>query len=409
MIGKKIFRLFFCLLLASSKFNSTEAQGDSTEKLYKRIQYPPGLMNSNFGVSLGYIHYAFSAKQLEPGFTVSTVKIPPIGVRVNLIGHQFNKYLSANIHYMRPVGWVKYKNVNGDNEEHSVWMNIAGLTLKSQVSLSQKIALYAEAGLGIITRKGFKINTIWAVKNANYSTGFFETGLRYHINYKWDLLASLSYSPQHEKLKQPATYFYSAGFTYSMMPLMEKKLEENLKAGYKFPRNTIQIGVSTNSLGYGVNNFVSKDSPIPFFWGGAAEIKSGISLHYHRNIFHARKVFSFDWGVSASVWKTRLSENDFFTLSVFPVLRFNVIHSRAADYYFYYSIAGPTYISKTILDGKDTGRHFTFQDLLGIGSFIGKERKVNAEIRIGHYSNGNVFPYNDGVKVPLTFCVGYTY
>ena len=384
------------------------AQKDSAD-LYRRLQYPSGLMNSNFGVSLGYMHYNFTATQLEPGFTVSSVTIPPIGVRVNLIGHRFNKYLSANIHYMRPVSWVKYKNVNGDHEEHSVWMNIAGLTLKSQIQLAKKLSLYGEAGLGIITRKGFQINNVWAVKDASYSTGFFETGLRCAVNRKWDLLASLSYSPSHGKLKQPATCFYAAGFTYNMRPLREAKLEEKRKAGYIFPRNTIQVGISTNGLGYGVNNFVSKDSPIPFFWGGNAEVRSGVTFHYHRNIFHARKVFSFDWGVSAGFWKTRLQENDFFTLSVFPVLRFNVIHSKPADFYFYYSIAGPTYISKTILDGEDTGRHFTFRDLLGIGSFIGKQRKLNAEINIGHFSNGNMFPYNSGVKVPLTFCLGYNF
>jgi hypothetical protein len=409
MFGRIVLQFIVCFFIASVNVYQASGQTDSTKNRYRRIQYPPGLLNSNFGVSLGYIHYAFSAKQLETGFTVSSVSIPPVGVRINLVGHRFNKYLSANIHYMRPVSWVKYKNVNGDNEEHSVWMNIAGLTLRSQIPLSEKISWYGEAGLGIITRKGFKINNEWAVKDASFATGFFETGLRYRVNNKWDLLAGLSYSPAHEKLKQPAIYFYSAGFSFNIRPLPGSTLEENRRAGYKFPRNTIQIGIATNSLGYGVNNFVSKDSPIPFFWGGNAEVKNGIALHYHRNIFHVRKVFSFDWGVSASFWKTRLQENDFFTLSVFPVLRFNVIHSKPADYYFYYSIAGPTYISETMLDGMNTGRHFTFQDLLGIGSFMGKQRKVNAEIRIGHYSNGNIFPYNDGVKVPLTFCAGYTF
>jgi Lipid A 3-O-deacylase (PagL)/Outer membrane protein beta-barrel domain len=400
-------RLIFFLLMIVSSFGN--AQNDSSKNLYRRMQYPPGLLNSNFGVSIGYLHYNFTAKQLEPGFSVSSVNVPPIGVRVNLIGHRFNKYLSANIHYMRPVGWVKYKNVNGDNEEHSVWMNIAGLTLQSQLPLSKKVSLYGEAGLGIITRKGFKINNVWAVKNAGYATGFFETGFRYHVNPRWDLLASLSYSPANGNEKQPATYFYSIGFTNNMRPLSKEKLEAKRKAGYKFPRNTIQIGIAPGGIGYGVNNFVSKDSPIPFFWGGDAEVRSGVALHYHRNIFHARKVFSFDWGVSASFWKSRLEKADFFTLSVFPVLRFNVIHTQPADFYFYYSIAGPSYISKIIIDGANTGRHFTFQDLLGIGSFIGKNRKINTEIKIGHYSNGNIYPYNDGVKVPLTFCVGYTF
>ena len=387
----------------------SQGQPDSSGYLYKRIQYPPGLRNSNFGVSIGYIHYAFSFKQLEPGFSVGSVSIPPLAVRVNLFGHQFNKYVSANVHYIRPVEWVKYKNVNGDNQEHSVWMNIVGLTVRSQLPVNKKISLYGEAGAGIMTRKGFKINTIWAVKDANYITGFFETGLHYRINNKWDLLASLSYSPERKKDKQPATYFYAAGFRYTMRLLPGKKLEENRKAGYTIPHNTIQVGIATNSFGYGANDFAYKKSPIPFFWGGAAEVKSGISFHYTRNIFHTKKIFSFDWGISASIWKSRLQENSFFTLSAFPVLRFTPIRTGPADYYFYYSIAGPTYISKTIIDGNNTGRRFTFQDLLGIGSFFGKKRNMNAEVRIGHYSNGNIFPYNDGVKVPLTFCWGYSF
>ena len=39
--------------------------------------------------------------------------------------------------------------------------------------------------------------------------------------------------------------------------------------------------------------------------------------------------------------------------------------------YFAYSLAGPTYISKIVLDDLNTGRHFTFQDFMGIGWFAG--------------------------------------
>lgn len=397
-----IFITFFLSLKSYS-------QNDSAKHVYRRMQYPPGLMNSNFGVSVGYMHYNFSPKNLEPGFTVTSIRKPPVGVRVNLIGHQFNKWLGANIHYMRPVSWVIYKNVNGSMEEHSVWMNIGALTLRSKLPLNKNLSLYAEAGLGVITRKGFKVNNVWAIKDANYSTGFFEAGLRYRVSDKWDWIASASYSPANKKVNQPASYFYSAGFTVNMKAMQPEELEAKRKAGYKFPQNTIQVGIATNSLGYGVNNFAAMHSPIPFFWGGDAEVTKGVSVHYHRNIFHARKVFSFDWGVSAGFWQSRLQKQNFFTLSLFPILRFNVIHTKPADYYFYYSVAGPTYISKTILDDQLTGRHFTFQDLLGIGSFIGKDRKLNAEINIGHFSNGNIFPYNAGVKVPLTFCVGYSF
>jgi hypothetical protein len=73
----------------------------------------------------------------------------------------------------------------------------------------QKFSWYGEAGLGIVTRKGFKINNDWAVKNASYATGFMETGLRFRLNKKWDLIAGLSYTPKNKKEKQPATYFYA--------------------------------------------------------------------------------------------------------------------------------------------------------------------------------------------------------
>ena len=67
---------------------------------------------------------------------------------------------------MRPVDWVMYKNINGDQKSHSVWMNIIGITAASQLPIHKKFSLFAEAGLCIITRKGFEINGIPVVKHA---------------------------------------------------------------------------------------------------------------------------------------------------------------------------------------------------------------------------------------------------
>jgi hypothetical protein len=70
-------------------------------------------------------------------------------------------------------------------------------------------------------------------------------------------------------------------------------------------------------------------------------------------------------------------------------------------------VAGPSFISKKIIDNEYTGRQFTFQDFMGIGFFAGLKKNWNAGIRIVHFSNGNIFPQNAGVKVPLTFSLGY--
>jgi hypothetical protein len=374
----------------------------------RRYQYPAALSNSFGGVSIGYINYPFTNSQLEPGFHAASVKVPHTAVRIILFGHEFNPYLSAQLTYMRPVDWVEYKNVNGDETTHSVWMNVAGVSVKVRTPQWKKFSVYGELGLAVITRRGFEINNQTVMSDACYGSLSTGAGLQYHLNNKWTLMLNAVYSPENESQKQPHTIFYSGAFTYTMRPISEDKLKRNEEADFHFPKNVLQLGYTTNALGYGVNNAVAK-GPIPIFWGGDVRIKEGISVNYQHNIFHSRKVFSFDWGVNASYWVSEKNEDKFATVSLFPLLRFTAIRSKGADIYFNYSVAGPTYISRTITDDENTGRHFTFQDFMGMGAFIGSHKNLNAEIRIMHYSNGNIFPENVGHMIPLTFNLGYCF
>lgn len=374
----------------------------------KRAQYPAILKNSFFGVNIGSINYPFSSKQLKPGNTVGSVRVPHTAVRIILFGHQFNRFLSGQISYMRPVGWVEYNNMNNDHLTHTVWMNIAGMTLTGNLPITQKLNLNLEGGLGLIMRNGFSINDVQVVPQATYSTGEFGASLRYTAGKKWDLHAGLVWSPANERLQQPVTSFYSAGINYYMRPLPPQKVEKTLAAGYHFPRQIIYAGFATNGLGYGVNRFVS-EGKIPVFWGGEVKMKTGFTFNYQRNIFHARKVFALDWGAGVGIWTSRINHSHFFTLSAYPVFRFTAIRSKTADFYAEWSVAGPTYISKVIVDGEPTGKHFTFQDVMGIGMFAGKKKTLNAGIRIAHYSNGNLFPRNGGFMVPLTCTLGYAF
>ena len=127
---------------------------------------------------------------------------------------------------MRPVDWVAYKNVNGDRSSHSVWMNVAGLTIKSKLPIKQKFSVYAEGGLGIITRNGFEIDQVFVVKDANYATILTGAGLQYHLNKKWEFMLNMAWSPANGKEKQPSTIFYSGGFNFKMHPLPPEKVEK---------------------------------------------------------------------------------------------------------------------------------------------------------------------------------------
>jgi hypothetical protein len=373
-----------------------------------RAQYPRVLFNSYFGLNVGYIDYRFRDARMESGFGVQDILVPHLAVQALLFGHEFSPYVSAQVSYTRPVQWVQYENVNGDRATHSVWMNIAGLTAKARLPVTRSLSVYGEGGLGLITRKGFEINGAPAVKDASYATVLFGGGLQYRIGDKWDLVAGSNWSPAHSQDQQPSTSFYSAGFRYSIRPLSAEQVERNSNTGLIFPKQVLQVGYTTNAPGYGLNNFVSRGA-VPIFWAADAQVASGFSLNYERNVFHTRRTFSLDWGGGASIWKAGTEGQIFATASLYPVFRFTAIRTPPFDLYFNYSLAGPTFISRTVIDGEETGRRFTFQDFMGLGAFIGHRKKTKAEIRISHYSNGNLFPQNAGVTVPLTVIVGRSF
>lgn len=394
--------LFFSVLLASSQDN--------------RSQIPPLLQKSYFEVNIGAINHPFGQDNMEAGYELrSAVVVPGTAVRLILYGYEFNKYLSAQITYMRPVLWVRYGKIglNGNliatsPMSRSVRMNVGGLTLKSTLPLGSNFSMYGEAGLGTITRKGlYDTNKNPIVKDANYASFLFGAGLKYQVSNRWALQLCANYSPENKAHKQPYTSFIGTGFQYNFKTFTPERLKKGAELGYKHPKQWIQFGYTSNVLGYGVNNAVS--GKIPIFWGGDAEVESGVHLTYQRNVFHGPKVFSLDWGINASSWQTNLNHEKFFTLSIFPVFRLSYWHAKKFDAYFYYSVAGPTYISKTLLDGKKLGGHFTFQDNMGTGIFFGENRNLNAEIRIGHYSNGNTHVDNEAVKIPLSLNVGYAF
>ncbi|MFW5891764.1 MAG: acyloxyacyl hydrolase [Bacteroidota bacterium] len=380
---------------------------DSAYAQRKRSQYPDFISDAFFSVNIGYINYPFSELQLElPYETVESVVVPHTAVRLMLYGRSLTDWLEVQVSYMRPVLWVEYNNLNNQPSKNTVWMNVGGLTLLPKVPLTPELTLFGEFGLAVVTRSGFEHQGFVAVKDANYGHFLFGAGLNYHLNDKFDLMLSSAYAPEVDKYNQPSTFFISPGFRYNMRPLSEEKVEANANSGYIFPKNQISLGYTSNIAGYGTNLFFSN---LSVFWGGHLEVQNGISLNYQRNVFHGRKFFALDVGANVSRWKTNQFETVFHTLSLYPVLRFTLLRTSPADFFFFYSVAGPTFITDGVIDEVETGRKFTFYDYMGIGTFAGDQRELSAELKIGHYSNGNLFPQNAGVMVPLTLSLGYNF
>lgn len=357
-------------------------------------------------MTLGSIQYDFSQRQLQPGLRAEAVDVPHAAARIALFGHEFNRYLSAQLTYMRPVLYVSYRNIDGDQARHRVLVHFGGLTLKPQLPLGRRVSLYGEAGLGLTSRRATAVGAVLAIPAAHYASLLFGGGLEYHLDQRWDLAAGATYSPGNAGQRQPRTVLVSGGFRFNLRPLPAERVAANRDPDVVFPRSVVQLEY-TAGVGYGVNDFVSKK--VPIFWGGTVKVARGAAVHLQRNVFHTRRRFGLDLGGSASLWRSRGEREGFAALSVYPLFRLTAVRTRPADLYLFYSVAGPSYISRSVIDGHDTGGGFTFQDFMGVGAFVGRGRRVSAVLKINHYSNGNLLTANAGVKVPLTLGLGVTF
>jgi hypothetical protein len=392
--------------IGPAPLSAQTASSPAPEREDTRAQYPRFLADSFFSVNLGYIGYEFTDRQLEPGFRAGSIDVPHVAVAVALFGHEFNEHVSAQFTYMRPVQYVSYRNINGSSTAHHVWMHFGGLSVKGRVPVTRRVSIYGEGGLGLTSRHGFESDGKVVVSSATNASVLAGGGLEYRVNRAWDLTTGVTYLPGRARDDQGGTTFAAAGFRYTMRQLPPERVEATRRSGFIFPANLLQIEFSTG-VGYGVNTFVSRR--VPVFWGGNVKVDRGIAAHYQRNVFHTKKVFALDFGASVSFFRSQANREEFYTLSAYPLLRFTLIRTRPADFYVCYSLAGPTYISRVIIDDSDTGRHFTFQDFMGMGVFVGERRKLSLGVKINHYSNGNIFTTNAGLKIPLTFELGYAF
>jgi hypothetical protein len=190
----KLIRFFsqYIVLVSTLYYFPASAQDTHT-------QLPTFLSKSYFGIDIGYINYPFSNQQLNDGYVTERIEVPHAAVRITLLGYRFNKFLSAEINYLRPVSWVRYKDINGAPWNLPVSMNIGTIVIRPEIPLSNKFSVKGELGLALITRRGIDIDQIKVMEDAAYASISLGGGLTYHLNQKWDLAINASYSLQIRK------------------------------------------------------------------------------------------------------------------------------------------------------------------------------------------------------------------
>lgn len=134
-----------------------------------------------------------------------------------------------------------------------------------------------------------------------------------------------------------------------------------------------------------------------------------IMLNYDPQCFQWRKFNVYFDGGFSHLWVTDTAYNRVLNIySIAPVIHYSFRRRGFFQPYLELSI-GIAYLTKTRLDNRNLGIHFSFQDRFGIGTFLGPKEQWSLGIHWVHYSNAHLSEHNSGITIPLELDVGYRF
>ncbi|SCY15534.1 Lipid A 3-O-deacylase (PagL) [Nonlabens sp. Hel1_33_55] len=373
----------------------------------------PFLSKTYVQFNLGMIFNDFNERQLEPGFTFEDTSPNRFSGRI-LLGYEFAPDWAVQYGVLRPASWFEYNKVSGTNLSKSVWTNVWSLTAKKDFHFNDRWGAFVEAGPATVARKGFTLGTETGVEDYRYLSILAAAGVTYKLSDQWELLAHAVHIPK-DKENQPSIQNYSFGVQYNLSELAPKPTDDEASDRPFFPTHTLQVGYGNDFIGYAPNKIFSMNARvagteslgIPVFWYGDAKASNTVLANYTKTVYESKKFFSIGYGASVTAFENSIDKKWTGALSIYPHINFFFWRRDGFDAYGTYSVIGPTFITREDIDGVKTGPKVTYQDFMAAGAYFGKDRKWNAELKIIHYSNGNIFPRNDGVAVPIVFQLGY--
>lgn len=102
------------------------------------------------------------------------------------------------------------------------------------------------------------------------------------------------------------------------------------------------------------------------------------------------------------------ANNQINIFSLAPVLRYYIIDSPFIAPFIDLSI-GVSYLSSTRIDDRNLGLYFAFQDQLGFGVSMGRDKRFSMSASALHYSNASLCGTNAGITIPLLINVVYRF
>ncbi|OGT61831.1 MAG: hypothetical protein A3E85_01890 [Gammaproteobacteria bacterium RIFCSPHIGHO2_12_FULL_45_12] len=132
-------------------------------------------------------------------------------------------------------------------------------------------------------------------------------------------------------------------------------------------------------------------------------------MSYDPDRFQWRKFnLLFDAGI-AHFWVNNTPYYTTLTIySLAPIIRYTFNPHFNCRPYLDLSI-GIAYLNHTRFEERNLGIHFSFQDRLGVGTYIGTAERFSVGLHAVHYSNAHLANHNSGVSIPLELDIGYRF
>lgn len=398
------FLVFLLLgLLSFTSLSDTKTKTAQDNTCVGRSCFPDFLKGVTLGLDLGAMNADYTSSDLNPRIPITHIDTTVPAFKA-LLTVPVWKQIDASLSLIK--GSPLKCDVTGGSSQDCLRSVALNFGLRYKIPLHSRLIPYLGAGVGMIIRRNFSIHGFDTIDEGNFFVVPLTAGLQYLFSRHWLVDLNFTYLTPNKSHHVPSTYFAGLGVAYKLLP--SEKIENNIdgttKKQYYFPLNTVGIG----GLNSSIFNFIPNPhiTAPPIYWRGTLTARSGFILWYERNIYHSQKYFSFNWGADLANWTTTLNDN-FYTVSLYLNIKVWLVKAEKVDLYLTWTNAGLTYMSKKIINGRDVGGHFTFQDFLGIGALFGEAKAIGVELKFFHYSNGSLFPQNPGIDTPLI--VGITY
>jgi hypothetical protein len=147
---------------------------------------------------------------------------------------------------------------------------------------------------------------------------------------------------------------------------------------------------------------------VPLMWNARLKVDRSVIVGYEHPFYAYKRHIELYSGVSCGYMETlQRYQDSLFVVSAYVLARLYVIRSDIFSGYFIYSPAGPSLLSKPKFSTTAFSNNFVFQNQFGIGASFGKNADTEFFLKLYHYSNGDIFPVNGGIDIPIVLGISF--